>query len=241
MTGQRIVIDGLSATFTDVLVRLEGSDGTTQVARLTPSAPAFVVEAEPSRIRVAGTYLRLGVEHILGGIDHLLFVLALLIIVRGWGSLLKTITAFTLAHSVTLALAALGFVRVPSAPVEAVIALSILFLAAEIVHGRQGRPGLTEQFPWVVAFTFGLLHGFGFAGALMEIGLPEQSIPLALLFFNVGVELGQLLFIAIAVTIGAILRRIAAPWPVWAWRLPAYAIGSLAAFWTIQRVTAFWP
>ena len=241
LTGQRIVIDGLSATFTDVLVRLEGSDGTTQVARLTPSAPAFVVEAEPSRIRVAGTYLRLGVEHILGGIDHLLFVLALLIIVRGWGSLLKTITAFTLAHSVTLALAALGFVRVPSAPVEAVIALSILFLAAEIVHGRQGRPGLTEQFPWVVAFTFGLLHGFGFAGALMEIGLPEQSIPLALLFFNVGVELGQLLFIAVAVTIGAILRRIAVPWPVWAWRVPAYAIGTIAAFWTIQRVTAFWP
>ena len=145
---------------------------------------------------MARTYLVLGVEHILLGIDHLLFVLALLLVVKGAGRVVATVTAFTVAHSITLAAATLGLVRVPGPPVEAVIALSIVFVAAEIVHGAQGRPGLTARWPWLVAFTFGLLHGFGFAGALGEIGLPQNAIPLALFFFNVGVELGQLLFVA---------------------------------------------
>jgi hydrogenase/urease accessory protein HupE len=223
-------------------VRLERLDGSTQLARLTPSSPSFVVEATPSKTQVLRSYLSLGVEHILGGIDHLLFVLALLIITRGTWSLIKTVTAFTVAHSITLSLAALGFVRVPPAPVEAVIALSIVFVAAEIVRSRQGRPGLTDRAPWVVAFTFGLLHGFGFAGALSEIGLPQLDIPLALFSFNVGVEIGQLLFIAAVFAIAAvarqIMRHVALPQPVWAWRVAPYVIGSVSAFWLIQRVAA---
>jgi hydrogenase/urease accessory protein HupE len=243
MTGGTIHIDGLTSTVTDVLVRLERLDGTTQVTRLTPWAPSFVVEAAPSQLRVAATYLQLGIEHILFGIDHLLFVLALVILVQGGRRLLATITAFTLAHSLTLAGATLGLVRMPQRPVEAVIALSIMFVATEIVHGREGRPGLTAERPWVVAFTFGLLHGFGFAGALREVGLPQQAIPVALLFFNVGVELGQLLFIAWVFAVAAVARRIARrvalPQPAWAWRVPAYSIGTIAAYWTIGRVVQF--
>jgi hydrogenase/urease accessory protein HupE len=242
LTGSSIRIDGLGATAIDVLVRVERLDGTTQLTRLTPSAPAFVVESAPSRAEVVRSYLALGVEHILGGIDHLLFVLALLIITRGSWRLIKTVTAFTVAHSITLSLAALGVVHVPSAPVEAVIALSIVFVAAEIVHSRQGRPGLTERAPWIVAFTFGLLHGFGFAGALAEIGLPQLDIPLALFSFNVGVEIGQLVFIAFVFAVLAVaqqvVRRIVVPRPAWAWRVAPYAIGSVSAFWLIQRVAA---
>ena len=243
LTGGTIEIAGLPATMTDVLVRLERLDGTTQVTRLTPSAPSFVVEAVPSATQVARTYLALGVEHILGGIDHLLFVLALLILVKGTRRLIATVTAFTLAHSVTLAGATLGFVHVPGPPVEAAIALSIVFVAAEIVHGRQGSAGLTQRFPWVVAFTFGLLHGFGFAGALNAVGLPQSAIPVALLFFNLGVEIGQLLFIGAVFTVIAlarqVARRIAAPRPAWAWRVPPYAIGAVAAFWVFERIAAF--
>ena len=243
LSGGTIHIAGLSATMTDVLVRLERLDGTTQVTRLTPSTPSFMVAAAAGAMGVARTYTVLGVEHILGGVDHLLFVLGLLLIVgQRWGLMIKTITAFTVAHSITLALATLGFVHVPQAPVEAVIALSIVFVAAEIVHSRQGRPGLTERAPWVVAFTFGLLHGFGFAGALSQIGLPQHDIPLALLCFNVGVEVGQLLFIASVFAVVAvarqITRRVALPQPVWAWRVVPYAIGSVSAFWLIQRVAA---
>ena len=243
LTGGTINIAGLAATATDVLVRLERLDGTTQVTRLTPSAPSFVVEAAPRAWQVARTYLVLGVEHILGGIDHLLFVLALLILVKGTRRLIATVTAFTVAHSLTLAGATLGFVHVPGPPVEAAIALSIVFVAAEIIHSRQGNAGLTERFPWVVAFTFGLLHGFGFASALSEVGLPQAAIPVALLFFNVGVEIGQLLFIASVFSIIALARRYAGrtgiSQPAWAWRVPPYAIGSMAAFWIIQRVAAF--
>jgi hydrogenase/urease accessory protein HupE len=243
LTGGTIHIAGLTATMTDVLVRLERLDGTTQVTRLTPSAPSFVVEAAPRATQVAATYLILGVEHIVLGIDHLLFVLALLILAKGWRKLVGTITAFTLAHSITLAAATLGFVNIPGEPVEAVIALSIVFVACEIVHARQGRSGLTERWPWVVAFVFGLLHGFGFAGALSEVGLPQNAVPLALLFFNVGVEVGQLLFIvsvfAVVMVGRQITERLTAPQPVWAWRLPPYAIGGVAAFWVIQRIAVF--
>jgi hydrogenase/urease accessory protein HupE len=243
LTGGTIHIAGLSGTMTDVLVRLERLDGGTQVTRLTPSAPSFVVEAAPRAMQLAATYLKLGAEHILGGIDHLLFVLALLILVKGTQRLIATVTAFTLAHSLTLAGATLGFVHVPGPPVEAAIALSIVFVAAEIIHSRQGKPGVTERFPWLVAFTFGLLHGFGFAGALNEVGLPQSAIPVALFFFNVGVEIGQLLFIAAVITVIAlarqIIRRSGMSQPTWAWRLPPYAIGSVAMFWAIQRIAAF--
>jgi hydrogenase/urease accessory protein HupE len=243
LAGGTIHIAGLAATLTDVLVRIEGLDGSTQVTRLSPSTPSFVVVVAPSALAVARTYLVLGVEHILLGVDHLLFVLALLILVKGRRRLIATVTAFTLAHSLTLAAATLGFVHVPGPPVEAAIALSIVFVAAEIVHSRQGKTGLTERFPWIVAFTFGLLHGFGFASALREVGLPQSAIPVALLFFNVGVESGQLLFIAAVFAVMGlariVTRRIRVPQPAWVWRVPPYAIGSVAAFWIIQRIAAF--
>ena len=189
-------IDGLEATANDVLVRFEGLDGTVQVTGLTPAKPSFVVEQAPSAWVVAASFLQLGIEHILTGYDHLLFVLALILIVHDRRRLVLTVTAFTVAHSITLALATLGVVHVPAKPVEATIALSILLLATETARMRQGQASLTARRPWAVAFTFGLLHGFGFANALAETGLPQGDIPLALLSFNVGVELGQLGFIA---------------------------------------------
>ena len=199
--------------------------------------------ASPGTFEVVQTYTVLGIEHILTGFDHLLFVLALLILVKGTRRLIATITAFTLAHSLTLFAATLGWINVPGPPVEAVIALSIVFVAGEIVHARQGRPGLTQRYPWLVAFTFGLLHGLGFAGALAEVGLPPLSIPMALLFFNVGVEIGQLIFIAVVLGAIAVVRRIARRLkidaPSWWWRLPPYTIGGIASFWVVQRVAAF--
>jgi len=240
LTGTLVTIDGLDATFTDVLLRLERADGTEITHRLTPANPSYVIEAEPGTGQVALTYLVLGTEHILSGVDHLLFVLALLMVVVSWRKLVGTITAFTVAHSITLALAALGFVHVPGRPVEAIIALSIVFVAAEIVRGRMGKPGLTARLPWIVAFTFGLLHGFGFAGALNEIGLPQSAIPLALFTFNVGVEIGQLLFIAAIFVLYAIAKRIQPTPPEWAWRIPTYAIGGVAAYWMIERFVGFW-
>jgi hydrogenase/urease accessory protein HupE len=240
LAGQEIAIDGLSRTVIDVLVRVGRADGGVQTARVLPSHPSFRVEVSAGPLEVARTYLRLGVEHILLGIDHLLFVLALLILVEGTRRLVATVTAFTVAHSLTLAAATMGWVRVPPPPVEAAIALSIVFLAAEIAHARTGRPGLAQRRPWIVSFSFGLLHGLGFAGALAEVGLPVDAIPLALLFFNVGVELGQLLFIAAALSALAAVRRFAAFDSAWAWRVPVYGIGAIAAYWTIERVAGFW-
>ena len=243
LEGGVIHIDGLDQTSTDVLVRFDFAGGVGEARRLTPGDPSFTVPTQPSRLEVVRTYLLLGVEHILSGFDHLLFVLALLILVNGVRRLIATVTAFTLAHSLTLAGATLGFVHMPGPPIEAVIALSIMFVASEIMHSQRGRQGLTERYPWVVAFTFGLLHGFGFAGALAQIGLPQTSIPIALLFFNVGVEAGQLLFIASVFAVIAlarrIIRRIDLPRPAWAWAVPTYAIGGIAAFWVIQRIAAF--
>ena len=236
LADQTIHIDGLRTTLTDVLVRVERLDGTTLVSRVAPSEPSLVLVGSQSLSAVAATYLVLGVEHILFGIDHLLFVLALLMVVKGRGRLVKTITAFTGAHSITLAAATLGWVNVPGAPVEAVIALSIVFVAAEIVHGQQGRKGVTARAPWIVALVFGLLHGFGFAGALHEVGLPGHAIPLALFLFNVGVEVGQLLFVAAVLGLLASARRLLASAPRWAAWVPAYAIGSVAMFWTLQRI-----
>lgn len=186
--------------------------------------------------RAAGRYLGLGVEHILLGFDHLLFVLGLLLLVRGNWPLIKTITAFTVAHSITLGLATLGFVHVPSRPVEAAIALSIVLLAVEIQHARQGRFGLTYRYPWIVAFGFGLLHGLGFAGALAEVGLPPAEIPVALLFFNVGVEIGQLVFIGAVLVLRWGIDRTGVAMPRVAQVAPVYLIGTLATYWLMQRV-----
>lgn len=239
LSRETISIDGLSGTLTDVLVRIERLDGTSQVTRLTPDTPSFIIEAAPKWQQIVGSYLGLGAEHILLGIDHLLFVLALLLLVKGWRQLIATVTAFTVAHSLTLAAATLGYVHVPQRPVEAVIALSIVFVAAEVVRLRKGQVSIAQRLPWAIAFTFGLLHGFGFSSALSEIGLPEQAIPLALLFFNIGVELGQLIFITGVLAVGVFVIRIVRPMPTWAPQLLAYVIGTVAAFWTIERVAGF--
>lgn len=224
---------------TDALVRMEFVDGMTWTQRLTPRQPETVIPPLQSGSAVALVYTKLGMEHILLGVDHLLFVLALLIITQGTWRLVKTITAFTIAHSITLVLATLGFLRVSQAPVEAVIALSIVFVAAEILRMRHGELGLTARAPWVVAFAFGLLHGLGFAGALNEVGLPQGQIPVALLFFNLGVEAGQLLFIGLVLTVMALVWRLRMSPPRWAEVVPAYAIGSVAMFWVFQRMAAF--
>jgi HupE/UreJ protein len=252
--GREFTVDGLALTQTDVLLRVEYLDGTSTNQRLTPVELTVVIPNRPSRLEVVRTYTVLGIEHILLGVDHLLFVLALLLLVRGIGRLVATVTAFTLAHSVTLGAATLGFVHVPPAPVEAVIALSILFLASELarreIASRGARSGfmgsgngavaadLTERFPWIVAFSFGLLHGFGFAGALSEVGMPTQAVPLALLFFNVGVEIGQLAFIAAVFAIGWLVRLAAIAAPSWWKQAAAYGIGSVAAFWVVERTLA---
>ena len=244
-----IAIDGLEATRTDVLARVEHSNGRTQTVRLTPSQPEFKVMASVGPAAVIRTYFNLGVEHILLGFDHLLFVLALMFLVEGWRRLAATITAFTIAHSLTLAAATFGWVQFPQAPVEAVIALSIVFVAVEILHRHQGRTGIATRKPWIVAFVFGLLHGLGFAGALREIGLPNDAIPLALAFFNVGVEAGQLLFVAAMFLLfrlisqlmgirGATAGRWASPERAIA-RPASYMIGTLAAFWLVQRTYGF--
>jgi len=243
LEGGEISIDGLDQTSTDVLVRFDFADGRVESRRLTPGDSSFTIPTIPNRFEVVRTYLTLGFKHILEGIDHLMFVLALLILVKGLHRLVATVTAFTIAHSLTLVGATLGLVRIPGPPVEATIALSIMFVASEIMHSRSGSPGLTEKYPWIVAFIFGLLHGLGFAGALEQIGLPHSSIPIALLFFNLGVEIGQLFFIACVYSIialgGVIIRHIRMPKIAWISTVPPYFIGSAAAFWTIQRLVDF--
>jgi hypothetical protein len=239
LSGGTIRIAGLVATMTDVLVRVERLDGSAQIERLTPSATSFVVSAAPDAWAVVRTYSVLGIEHILAGIDHLLFVLALLLITHGGWRLLKTVTAFTVSHSLTLTAAALGLVHVPQAPVEAVIALSIVFVAAEILRQHRGQEGLTARAPWLVAFSFGLMHGLGFAGGLSDVGLPAGHIPTALLFFSLGVEAGHFLFIGAVLSLIALARRTAIPAPRWARAVPAYSIGSIAMFWVIERTAAF--
>ena len=238
--GRAVAIDGLASTLTDVLVRVQRADGSTQVARLTPSSPSFQVEAVPGNLSLAITYMMIGIEHILLGIDHLFFVLALLLVARELRTLVWTITAFTVAHSLTLAAATLGFLDWPQDPVEVVIALSIVFMAGEIARNKGERSGIAWRRTWSVTFAFGLLHGLGFAGALSEIGLPENAVPLALLFFNVGVELGQLAFILVVFAVIHVLRPWAPLRPEAARTAIAYGIGTMASFWTIQRVVGFW-
>jgi len=237
LMGDRIEFVGLQATITDVLVRISWLDGRTASAIIRPSQPWYVVPAEQGAWSVAREYVELGIRHILFGLDHLLFVASLMLIVRDWRVLVKTITAFTVAHSITLALATFGLVTLPGPPVEAMVALSILLVAAEAVRMERGQKSLTITWPWVVAFGFGLLHGFGFAGAMLELGLPRQDVPLALLFFNIGVEIGQLTFIAAILAVASSARLIftlGRPVRVAA----AYGIGTVAAVWTVGRLTS---
>lgn len=239
LRGQTVRIRGLEATLTDTLVRFAFADGSEWTQRLTPQNPSALIPLRTSQWHTAGVYLKLGVVHILGGIDHLLFVLALLLITCGGWKLVKTVTAFTVSHSITLTAVTLGLIHVPQRPVEAVIALSIVFVAAEIVQRSRGRIGIAARAPWIVAFTFGLLHGVGFASGLSEAGLPAGRIPLALLCFSGGVETGHLLFVATALGVIALGRRIPVQLPRWAALIPPYAIGSVAMFWVIQRISVF--
>ena len=226
---------GLEKTITDVFVRISRLDGieTSQVVK--PTKPFAELRGKRPWYVSSGEYLTLGFHHILMGIDHLLFVLGLLIIVSGRSMLLKTITAFTVAHSITLAIATLGYASVPSPPLNAAIALSILFLGPEIVRVWRGQTSFTIRHPWVVAFGFGLLHGFGFATGLTTVGMPTAEIPLALLMFNVGVELGQIIFVILILQLHRSFKVLEFHWPRWMEFVPGYTIGSLGAFWTIQR------
>lgn len=242
LEGKPIAFSGLSAMGLDVLVRIERTDGSEQLERILPLDPQFVLKPPQGPLEVVSTYTVLGFGHILAGFDHLLFVFALILLVRDLRQLVLTVTAFTVAHSITLALATLDMVQLPGPPVEASIALSIVFVAQEIIHRRQGHAGLASRKPWLVAFAFGLLHGLGFAGALAEVGLPHNAIPLALLFFNVGVELGQLAFIGGVLGLAALFRRLlrGSAEPRWVVPVQAYLIGGVASYWLLERITAFW-
>ena len=234
--GSRITFPGLEKTITDVFVQVNRLDGTTFTTIASPARPWSILKGERAWYLAASEYLVRGFEHILAGADHLLFVLGLLLIVSGRRMLVKTITAFTLAHSITLGLATLGQLRIPMAPLEATIALSILFLGVEIVRSWRGQTSLAIRHPWVVALLFGLLHGFGFASGLSVAGLPDTEILQVLLWFNLGVEFGQLAFVA-AILLGLWgIKFLAFNPPQWVRRAPGYLVGCSGAFWTIDRV-----
>jgi HupE / UreJ protein len=235
LAGRRLEFPGLQLTITDVLVRIEKLDGTHSTELIRPSRPWIEIAAPRGTLATANVFLVQGIEHILLGVDHLLFVLGLLLLVKTPWMLVKTITAFTLAHSITLAIATLGYASIPAQPLNAAIALSILFLGPEIIRAGRGQTSFTIRHPWFVAFAFGLLHGFGFASGLTAIGLPPGDIPLALLMFNVGVEIGQLVFVALILALVRAFKVIEVHWPRPVEFFPAYAIGSLGAFWMIQR------
>jgi hypothetical protein len=276
LVGNTIQFAGLENTMTTVLVRVYHQDGSEETHLVHSAAPFVTIQGIAGWTERARSYLQLGVEHIMLGMDHLSFVLGLLLILRsrsrsdilvrpgdgqecpsqsrgrsdipvrpkdgqecpsyGW-MLVKTVSAFTVAHSITLAVATLGYARVPGPPLNAAIALSILFLGPEIVRSWRGQTSLTIRQPWVVAFAFGLLHGFGFASGLTATGLPHGEIPLALLLFNLGVEIGQLGFVCLVLLLERSFRQLEIRWPVWVAHAPGYLVGSLGAFWTIQRVT----
>ena len=238
LTGSTITIDGLAGLPVDVMVRVELADGTEHSAMLRSSNTSFTIPEQATSTELAISYWQMGTIHILEGFDHLLFLLTLLLIVTGLWPLLKTVTAFTLAHSLTLALATLGLVHIPPAPTEAVISLSIVLLAVEVVRKNQGQMTMSERYPWLVAFTFGLVHGLGFAGALSEIGVPQNDVPLALLMFNVGVETGQVMFVVAVSLLLAGLHHLHNHAALALSRAIPYAIGGVAAFWTIQRTVS---
>ena len=236
LAGKRIEFPGLQMTITDVLVRVEMLDGRKWTTIVHPSQSWVEITAAQTRMQVMSTFILQGIRHILFGADHLLFVLGLLLIVKNRWMLLKTITAFTVAHSITLAIATLGYAEAPMLPLNVAIALSILFLGPEIVRSWRGETSFTIRHPWVVAFAFGLLHGFGFASALSSAGLPKAELPVALLSFNVGVEIGQLSFVALILLLERAFRILEVRWPRWVQAIPGYTVGSLGAFWTVQRL-----
>lgn len=238
LLGKRIQFPGLQLTITDVLVRIERLDGAHSTELIRPSRPWIEIAAPRGTLATAVAFLKQGIEHILLGVDHLLFVLGLLLIVSTPWMLVKTITAFTVAHSITLAIATLGYASIPAPPLNAAIALSVLFLGPEILRAWRGETSFTIRHPWVVALAFGLLHGFGFASGLTAIGLPKGDIPLALLTFNVGVEICQILFVVTVLVVLASFRKLDMHLPEWGKLLPVYAMGSVSAYWFWGRVSA---
>ena len=239
LTGATLTLDGLKAVPMDVMVRVKLSDGSEHTAMLRSGNVSFTIPEQATRAELAISYWQMGTIHILEGVDHLLFLLTLLLIVTGIWPLLKTVTAFTLAHSLTLALATLDLIHIPQVPTEGVISLSIMLLAVEVVRKNQGQLTLSERYPWMIAFTFGLVHGLGFAGALYEIGVPQHAVPLALLMFNVGVETGQVLFVVVVSALLAGLHHLHGHTALTLMRATPYAIGGVAAYWTIDRVSSF--
>jgi hydrogenase/urease accessory protein HupE len=237
LDGRTLQVEGLDQTITDALVSITLANGRSIQAILSPQKPHLILNLHEMGAAVHA-YVVLGIQHILTGTDHLAFVFGLMMLVRRMTPLIKTITAFSIAHSITLAATALHVISVYPAVIESLVALSIVFVAVELVHCDRGEESITARYPWMVAFTFGLLHGAAFAGALAEVGLPSNDIPLSLLLFNVGVELGQLLFIATVFTIGWMLSRLLTRIPEWTQRFSPYAIGPLAAFWFIERLCA---
>ena len=235
LAGKDIKINGLDRTVADALVRVAPLGAAVQTGRLTPQQASFHVLEKASRWNVAQAYFVIGVEHILLGFDHLFFVLALVFLLTGLRSTLGAVTAFTVAHSITLVGTTLGLLGLPQKPVESVIALSIVFLAVEIVKSKPGELRFSQRAPWLVSFSFGLLHGFGFAGALKEIGLPEGEVPMALLTFNLGVEAGQVMIVALALAVLALIRRVWAPALRPVTLSVTYFIGIVASYWFIER------
>ncbi|OQY69389.1 MAG: hypothetical protein B6D46_00165 [Polyangiaceae bacterium UTPRO1] len=245
--GETIAVPGIAGGRVDAIVRISWNDGQATSGVLTDASEAFVVPEGPRGIlepgaplaAIAGRYLELGIEHILGGTDHVLFVVGLFLLVGATRALVATVSAFTIAHSLTLAAAVLGVVTVPPPPVEALIAASIVLLARELLRDAGEPATLTRRFPWLMAFAFGLLHGLGFAGALAETGVPGDQIPLALVAFNVGVEVGQLAIVGLLIGVAAAAPRALAAWPGRRW-LPAYGLGAVSSAWMIERILRFW-
>lgn len=237
----RLSFTGLGSKQSAAMIRVITKEGTVQAYTVSAANPVVTVARDLGHdlnawLDLANTYINLGIDHILRGVDHLLFVLGLIWLVRGTWMLVRTITAFTVAHSLSLAAATFGWVGVPEQPLNAAIALSIVFLGVEIVKLQRGQIGLTARYPWFVAFMFGLLHGLGFATALTAIGIPSAVLPMALLFFNVGVEIGQLLFVLLVLALMWAHRKTQSMLPQWAAALPAYVIGSVASFWFLSRI-----
>jgi hypothetical protein len=239
LVGGRIGVDGLASAWSAALVRIRFADGRVVKRALRAGEPSFVVPDRDRPFDVARAYTLLGLQHILTGPDHLLFVFGLILLVVGPGLLLKTITAFTVGHSVTLTLATLGLVRLPSQPMEVLIALSIYVLAVELARGGADAGTRLARSPWIMALAFGLLHGLGFAGALREVGLPSGEIPLALLSFNAGIELGQIVFVATILAAGMLVRACLPPLPAWTRWIPIYGMGSLSVLWCCERTLAW--
>jgi len=239
LDSREVMFAGLAALDADILVRLDLETAGEVNCRVTPFAPSFTIGSKERGDLSLWVYFRLGFEHILSGIDHLLFVLCLIFLIRDIRKLVVTVTAFTVAHSLTLAVTVFGVVQLPIRPVEAIIAFSIILLAAEALRKRakESEPkNIVERAPWVIAFVFGLLHGFGFASALLEIGLPEDAIPACLLLFNLGVEAGQLLFVVIVLSALKATELFKLRQPVGF--VAMYSTGIIATKWFVERMVS---